>query len=301
MASPELKQISDFLRAMKMFDSPIEESRAKFEMSASRVRPSPEMVVEPTNAGGVPAEWLRTLGGGERGVILYLHGGGYRMGSIRTHRDLAFRMARASGCRALVIDYRLAPEHPFPAALEDAQAAYRWLLADGCPRGDIVVAGDSAGGGLVVALLVKLRDDGAPLPAAAVCLSPWVDLTLGGESVVTRAELDPILSKESSAVAAGMYLGGADPRHPLASPLYADLRGLPPLLIQVGTAEVLHDDAVRLAARAREAGVRAELEIWEDMIHIWQFFAFVLPEGRQAIERIGEFIRVSLSHAETRR
>jgi acetyl esterase/lipase len=191
----------------------------------------------------------------------------------------------------LLIDYRLAPEHPHPAAVEDSTRAYRWLLETGSNPKRMAIAGDSAGGGLTVATLVALRDAGVPLPAAAVCLSPWVDLEGIGESMTTKAAVDPMVQREPLLRMASMYLAGQDPRTPLAAPLYADLRGLPPLLIQVGTAETLLDDSVRLAERARAAGVQVTLEPWEDMIHVWQAFAAMLPEGQQAIERIGEFLR----------
>jgi acetyl esterase/lipase len=223
--------------------------------------------------------------------MLYLHGGGYVIGSLTTHRGLAGRLSQAAKARVLLIDYRLAPEHPFPAAVEDATAAYRWLLAHGCTPARLAIAGDSAGGGLTVATLVALRDAGQPLPAAGVCLSPWTDLEGLGESVTSKASADPIVQKEMLLRLASCYLGDADPRTPLAAPLYADLRGLPPLLVQVGTAEILLDDALRLAERAKAAGVAVTLEAWDDMIHVWQLFAPLLPEGQQAIARIGEFVQ----------
>ncbi len=200
------------------------------------------------------------------------------------------RMARAAQARALIIDYRLAPEHPFPAAVEDAVTAYRWLLDQGIRPERIAVAGESAGGGLTVALLIALRDRGLPLPAAAVPISPWVDMEGLGETVTTNAERDPLVKKDLLLNMAQGYLQGQDPRSPLAAPLYADLRGLPPLLIQVGEAEVLLSDAQRLAERAKEAGVDVTYEPWDDMIHIWHGFSF-LPEASQATDRIGEFVR----------
>jgi monoterpene epsilon-lactone hydrolase len=242
-------------------------------------------------AGGVPAEWIATPEALHERGIYYLHGGGYTLGSINTHREMISRLSRAARARALAIDYRLAPEHPFPAAVEDSTAAYRWLLAIGVDPARLVIAGDSAGGGLTVATLVALRDAGDPLPAAAVCLSPWVDLEGLGESMTTRAEVDPMVQREELLQHVKAYLGDAHPRTPLAAPLYADLRGLPPLLIQVGTAETLLDDSTRLAERAKAAGVDVVLEPWDDMIHVWQFCAAILPEGQQAIDRIGEFIR----------
>jgi acetyl esterase/lipase len=250
-----------------------------------------DVKAEPVDAGSVAAEWITTPEGGGERTILYLHGGGYVIGSIRTHRDLASRFSRAAKARVLLIDYRLAPEHPHPAAVEDATAAYRWLLAQGVKPSRLAIGGDSAGGGLTVATLVALRDAGQPLPAAGVCLSPWVDLEGLGESMTTKADTDPMVQRDRLLGYAQHYLAGQSPRTPLAAPLYADLSGLPPLLIQVGSAETLLDDSTRLAERARKAGVAADLEIWDDMIHVWQAFAAVLPEGQQAIENIGRFLR----------
>lgn len=252
---------------------------------------APDVRCEAVVAGGVPGEWIVPPGAEESRVLLYLHGGGYVIGSVNTHRDMVSRIARAAQARALAIDYRLAPEHPFPAAVEDATAAYRWLLASGMPAERIVIAGDSAGGGLTLATLLALRDAGDLLPAAAVCISPWTDLAVTGESMDTKADVDPMIRKAEAIEGAKLYLAGADPKTPLASPLYADLSGLPHLLIQVGTHETLQDDSVRLAERARAAGVDVTLEQWEEMIHVWHFFAFILPEAQQAIDRIGQFVR----------
>jgi acetyl esterase/lipase len=293
MASEQLETIIEALRARpKMGSQSIEQDRAGIEELASTLPLAEDVRCEAMDAGGVPAEWIAAPGASDENVIYYLHGGGYCIGSIKTYHGLASHLSRAAGARVLLIDYRLAPEHPFPAAVEDATAGYRWLLSTGVAPARVVIAGDSAGGGLTVATLVALRDAGDPLPAAAVCLSPWVDLEGLGESMITKAEVDPIVkATEGVNEMAKAYLGDADPRTPLAAPLYADLAGLPPLLIQVGTAEVLLDDSNRLAERAKGAGVDVTLEPWEDMIHVWQFFAAVLPEGQQAIDRIGEFVR----------
>jgi acetyl esterase/lipase len=223
-------------------------------------------------------------------AVLYLHGGGYTMGSCNTHRALGARLAVVSRAPVLIIDYRLAPEHPFPAALEDALAAYRWLIEPGRPVHSITLAGDSAGGGLVIATAIALRDQGDRLPAAIVCMSPWADLAVQGESMVTRAKSDPLIGRESSLQHAASYVAQHDPRSPLISPVYADLHGLPPLLIQVGDYEVLLSDSVRLAERARQAGVDATLEIWDGMWHVWQAYAGYVPEAQQAINRVGAFI-----------
>lgn len=292
MPSPQLQIIIQLVRSRPdaRASSP-QEQRAAFEQVVALLPKHPDARCETVDAGGVPGEWIAAPGAADDRVIYYLHGGGYVVGSVDTHRDLIYRLSRAAAARVLAVNYRLAPEHPHPAAVEDAAAAYRWLISNGVRPSQIVVAGDSAGGGLTVATLVALRDAGDSLPAAGVCLSPWVDLEGIGESMTTKAAADPMINREDLLKSAAAFLGNADPRTPLAAPLYADLRGLPPLLIQVGTAEVLLDDAVRLAARARAAGVEVVLEPWEDMIHVWQFFAEMLPEGQQAIDRIGEFVR----------
>jgi len=241
-------------------------------------------------AGGVPAEWLIPPGISNGRVVLYLHGGSYICGSPNSHRSLVANIAIASKARALVIDYRMAPEHPHPAAVEDAVTAYKWLLSNKVDSKHLAVVGDSAGGGLSVALLVSLRDRNVPLPAACVCLSPWTDLAFTGESWKSKAAVDLIIYDYKELAFAKMYLGGLDPKTPLASPLYADLKGLPPLLVQVGTDEVLLSDSTRLVDRAQQAGVNAVIDEWEKMQHVWQFAASFIPEGRRAIERIGEFV-----------
>ncbi len=269
----------------------VAEMRANFAEAMSELRVSDDIRCIPVDAGGVQAEWIVPPSAAAERVLLYLHGGGYVLCSVSTHRDLISRIARAAGVRGLGVDYRLAPEHPFPAAVEDAITAYRWLVSHGTAPGRIAIAGDSAGGGLTLATLVALLDAGDPLPAAAVCLSPWVDLEGTGASFSAKVAADPFVRKEMIEFLAQQYLGGSDARTPLAAPLYADLHGLPPLLIQVGTAEILLDDATRIADRAKAAGVEVSLEVWDDMIHVWQLFAPLLPEGQQAIERIGSFIR----------
>jgi acetyl esterase/lipase len=221
--------------------------------------------------------------------VFYLHGGGYVIGSAQDYREMTSHIGRAAGARVLVVDYRLAPEHPFPAAVDDAVAAYRWLLATGASPGSIVIAGDSAGGGLTMATLLALRDAGTTLPAAGVCMSPWVDLECTGESMTTKADVDPVVQREGAIGMADMYLAGQDIRLPLASPLRGDLRGLPPLLIQVGTRETLLDDSTRLAERARAAGVDVTIDTVEGAPHVWQVFSSFLPEGRDAIDRIANF------------
>lgn len=267
----------------------IEEQRARQERRARFARAPADIQCRPADAGGVPAAWIEGPAAGS-GALLYLHGGGYVLGSIQSHRELVGRLARASGTRVLAIDYRLAPEHPFPAALEDAAAAYRWLLSRGYGPWQILIAGDSAGGGLALAALLALREAGEALPAGAVCISPWTDLALTGRSVREKAEADIILSPAALRSYARMYAPPEEHRSPLISPLYADLRGLPPLLIQVGGDEILRDDATRLAARARSAGVEVSLEIAEGMFHCYQMVP-LLPEAKRAVAGIGRFVR----------
>jgi epsilon-lactone hydrolase len=242
-------------------------------------------------ANGVPAEWLDAPGARTDRAVLYLHGGGYVLGGIDSHRDLMARISAAGKTRVLGIDYRLAPEAPFPAAVEDAVSAYRFILAQGIQPDRVAIAGDSAGGGLTAATLVALRDQKVPLPSCAVLLSPWVDLEGTGESLNGGVVDDPMVEKGLVAIMGPTYLNGKDARTPLASPLYAKLSGLPPLLIQVGRREVLLDDSTRFAQAALRADVKVELEVWPGMLHVWQLFASELGEGREAIERIGGFLR----------
>ncbi|MFB0563609.1 MAG: alpha/beta hydrolase [Candidatus Lokiarchaeia archaeon] len=294
MVSKEMERLIKVLREYQasQTEPSVEGLRDGLNQLASMARLPEDVKCEPVDAGGVPAEWITTPDVVSQCVILYLHGGGYVGGSISTHRDIVVRISRVSKARILIIDYRLAPEHPFPAGLEDAVAAYRWLVStEGIKPDNLIVAGDSAGGGLTIACLVKLRDEGVALPAAAVCLSPWTDLAGTGESVKSKAEIDPFITPEGGEFMANLYLKDMDPRNPLASPLYANLQGLPPMFIQVGTSEILLDDSVRLADRAKAVGIDVKLDIWEDMIHVFAAFAGLIPEGRQAIERIGEFIQ----------
>jgi acetyl esterase/lipase len=253
-----------------------------------------DVKVEKVSANGVPAEWTSTPGVARDAAILYVHGGGYLLGSLDSHRHMVVELGRAANCVVLALDYRLAPEHPFPAAVEDAVAGYRFLLAQGFKPGRIALAGDSAGGGLVVAAMVAIREAGLAQPGCGWCLSPWIDLEMLGDSMESKAAIDPIVQKANILDMARLYLGGADPRSPLAAPLYADLAGLPPLLIQVGAAETLLDDAIRLAQRAGAADVRVDLQIWPEMIHIWPIYYPELRAGKQALDAAGGFIRRAL-------
>lgn len=299
MASAELQRVRGLavklasIMGQYMADSRIAELRS---WTSSHGLPPPEGTrLTPVEEDGLRGEWIAAPTADPRRRLLFFHGGGYVMGSPDTHRDLTGRLSETSGCAVLLLDYRLAPEHPFPAAVDDGLAALRWIREHG-PNGPTVassvfVGGDSAGGALALATLVAARDAGDPPPDAAVTLSAWTDLASTGTSFQTRAAVDPMTTPQQLDRMAGLYLNGADPRTPLASPLYAELRGLPPLLMQVGDAEVLLDDSTRVAEKVRAAGGEVTLEVWPEMIHVWQSFAGILPEGQQAIERIGQFLR----------
>jgi acetyl esterase/lipase len=250
-----------------------------------------DVTVEPVTANGVRAEWTSTPGADASKAILYLHGGGYVLCSLDSHRHLVAEVGRAAGTRTLAIDYRLTPEHPFPAPVEDTVAAYRYLLGSGLKPSGIALAGDSAGGGLVVGALLAIREAGLPLPACGWCISPWVDMEAGGQSFTDRAETDPTVQRATIQMMAGMYMAGADLKHPHASPIHGDLRGLPPLLIQVGSVETLLDDSMQLARKAGIADVPIELQIWPEIIHIWHIFFPMLSAGRRAISSGGLFVR----------
>lgn len=251
----------------------------------------------PAVLGGVPVEHVTVDGSAADAVLLYLHGGAYALGTAAAGAGLAAEIARRVGARAVSVDYRLAPEHPHPAAVEDTVAAYRGLLAEGARPDRVVVAGESAGGGLAVAALVALRDAGVPLPAAAVLLSPWADLTLSGASMAGKAAADPALTATALRRRAADYVAGGDPAAPLVSPVFAELAGLPPLLVQAGSHEVLLDDAVRLAARAAAADVAVTLDVTPGVPHVFQSFAAVLDEGAAALDRVGVFLRNALAAA----
>ncbi|SDN41102.1 alpha/beta hydrolase [Afipia sp. GAS231] len=246
---------------------------------------------EQVTAGGVDGEWILPADAPKDRAILYFHGGGFRIGSVTSHRDLIAQIALASGCRVLAINYRLAPEHRFPAALDDALAAYDWMLQQGLKPANIAFAGDSAGGNLALAAMLALCDNKRPLPAAAALMSPWTDLAATGASYLSRAEADPIHQRAMILALAKNYLGGeGDPRDPLVSPLYADFAGLPPLLIQVGDRETVLDDSVMLAGKARAAGVTVDLQVWNGMIHVFQMFGGELAEAHRAVADIALFL-----------
>ena len=290
MPSQELKQLVEMLASQPAAGGGnIEAQRAGMEAMLTGL-PLPEKVtVNAVRVGELDADWVAMPNSANGRVVLYLHGGGYVMGSRRTHRELAARIARDAAARVLVLEYRLAPEHPFPAAVDDATAAYRWLRKQGIAASSIAIAGDSAGGGLTLATLLALRDAGDALPACAVCLSPWTDLEGTGASAQPGGADDPMVTVAALRDMGRIYAGDAL-RNPLAAPLYAGYKGLPPLLIQVGTREVLLDDSTRVADKARAAGVTVRLEIEEGAPHVWQAMPHV-PEAMEAVKRIGAFVR----------
>ena len=290
--------LPDYLRqrAASRTGLTVQERRAVVDTNALSFPTGDDIAVTVIDANGVPCEWQISPGADAQKCLLYFHGGGYVFGSPTSHRHLTSRLAQLSGVRCLSVDYRLAPENPFPAAVEDAVAAYRWLLDEGVAAGDIAVAGDSAGGGLAVALMLRAREDGLPLPAAAALFCPWTDMACNRPSYVSRASIDPSITQAGILESANAYLNGAPVETPLASPVNADLSGLPPCLVQVGEREVLVDDARDLVAGMRRAGTVAELEVWDGMVHVWHAFHPVLEEGRQAIRRAADFLRTEMKN-----
>ena len=275
-------------------DTPAQEMRD--DWNALFAAPQADASVTPVEAGGRPAAWISGPGVCEGCAVLHLHGGGFKVGSIRSHTGLMAALSEASGCPVLGLDYRLAPEHVFPAAVEDALGAYRWLLDQGFPAERIAVSGDSAGAGLAVSLLLAAREAGLPAPACGVLMSAWTDLTAQGESYQSRAADDPIHQRGMILAMARSYLGpGGDATSPLASPLFGDLAGLPPLLLQVGARETVVSDSTAFARKARRAGVEVELELWPGMIHVFQQFSAELHAAREAVARCGCFVRAHLA------
>jgi acetyl esterase/lipase len=291
---PEVRTIRDLL-ASRPRPTELAERRKRLDALGGNYPLPADIRVEPTSANGVPAEWTEAPGADQSRALLYLHGGGYVAGSLASHRPMVAEAGRQAGLRTLALDYRLAPEHPFPAAVEDAVAGYQHLLERGFAPGRIAIGGDSAGGGLTAATLLALRDRGLPLPGCAWMVSPWMDLESSSDSMTSKAETDPMVQKPYLLEIAAMYLGGAQARTPLASPLYADLQGLPPMLIQVGSAETLLDESVRFAGRAGAAEVAVTLEVWPDMIHVWHLFHPQLAAGRRALAAAGRFVREHLA------
>lgn len=307
MSKGQLRLLKQILRAGgTTSEAPLDRLRDDFERFNAKFPPVEGVRTTPVeldrNAGSVRAEWVDARAPDDQGdghdddrTILYLHGGGFVIGSIDSHRQLVARLSRAAGARCLSLGYRLAPEHPYPAALDDTLAAYAWLLERHPPE-RLALAGDSAGAGLAALALTRIAhaeraQPGKSQPSALVCFSPWVDYAGTTPTLDAHAELDPMVGRQGLERMARLYLGDADPWHPEVSPLAADLRSLPPMLIQVGGAETLLDDGRRLADRAVEHGVRVELDTWPDMFHAWHLFAGRLEEGQQAIEAAGAWLR----------
>ncbi|HVW16753.1 MAG TPA: alpha/beta hydrolase [Solirubrobacteraceae bacterium] len=292
MSVQELEVVRGLLRETEIgLAGPVGAARENFDAMLSNIPVDDDVAFEPAEVGGVPGQWSSTpaTASSER-VLLYLHGGCFNIGSTTGYRALWSAFAKGAGARGLALDYRLAPEHAFPAAVDDAVAAYRALLDAGHAPRSVAFAGDSAGGGLVFSALLGARDAGLPMPAGALALSPMTDLTLSGESLETKADADLSLSYDDLAIPAGRYLDGADPAQPLASPVFADLTGLPPVTIHVGSAERLLDDSTRIAAKLGADGVRVNLEVWPGMPHVWHSFAFMLSEGAAATARACAFL-----------
>jgi acetyl esterase/lipase len=269
----------------------LDQVRQAFEVMLTQSPVVPGVAFEQETAGGLPASWCIPAGAIREQVLLYLHGGGYVIGNSRAYRPMGSEFASRLRTRVLIPDYRLAPENPFPAALDDAVKVYRWLLDQKISSKSIVLAGDSCGGGLTVATLVAIRDAGLPMPAGAAVISPWADLEVNSDSFVSKAKEDLLIEAEGLRQMAAAYLGSASPRNPSASPIHANLSGLPPLLIQVGSAEILLDDSTRLAARAGAAGVKVRLDIWPEMFHVWHVSASVLDEAREALDDAATFLK----------
>ncbi len=288
------KAFDDLMHLLEVLPEPndtsFESRRINLEEKLAQLPMVEGVICEPVPMDHINAQWLLPAEISSDLVVLFLHGGGYCLGSNLTHQSMVSYIANGLQAKALMIEYRLAPENPFPAALEDAVKAYQWLLSQGYSPERLIIAGDSAGGGLTLATMMHLREKDITLPAAGVCLSPWADLSASGDSYRTKAEEDPIVQKAPILELADAYLAGEDPKTPFASPVFGDLTGLPPLLIQVGSSEVLLDDSRRLAANAKTVGVEVSLEVWDQMVHVWQLFSAILPEGREAIEEVVRFI-----------
>jgi monoterpene epsilon-lactone hydrolase len=284
--------LTKYLMAPKFnHNKTIDELRSDLESMTKLAKLPSKTRVEKIILNNISAEWICAKDAREDRVILYLHGGGYNLGSPNTHRELAANISMASGAKVLLPAYRLAPEHPFPSALEDSTSVYRWLLDTGLKGENIAIVGDSAGGGLSIATSISLRDAGAPSPASIVCISPWTDLEMSGNSIKTHAAIDPMLNLQSLKIMASNYIGDADPRSPLISPIHADLKGVSPMLIHVGSDEILLDDSTRIAEKAKKAGVDITLKVYDQMWHVWHFNARLMPEAKNAIEDLGYFIR----------
>jgi acetyl esterase/lipase len=298
MVSPEGREYLRQLQETAAFgESGFDLEGLRLGMATRREPANPAVECVKVDIGGIPAEWVLAPGADPEVRLLYLHGGGYVSGAGAFYLPLAAHLSAAAGCAVLLPDYRLGPEYPFPAGLEDCLEAYRWLAATGPsgpePARAMFVAGDSAGGGMTLAVLLALRDGGLPLPAGGIGLSPFTDLTLSGDSIRSEEGIDPIMHPRCLPDFVNRYVGAGQERDPLASPIFADFTGLPPLLIQVGEHEIIRDDSVRVAAKARADGVDVTLEVWEGMFHVFQSHEPLLPEARDAVAHIGEFMKAA--------
>jgi len=274
------------LRAFSWAKGSLAEQRARQDRSTRFFKIHKDVIVSKVSANGIPGEIIDVKGSTKR-IILYLHGGAYTVGSVHVHRELLARLAMACQIKVLAIDYRLAPEHPFPAALVDSLTAYHWLISQGYDPSRIVIAGDSAGGGLAIATLISLRDSKEPLPACAVCISPWLNLSSTSEK--NNNNNDPLLNPAILGVYSQYYAGQSDAKNPLISPIFADIKGLPPMIIQAGTNEILFDEIQQFYKKACQAGIEIVLDCWQGMFHVFQIIP-VLPEAKLSLEKIANFI-----------
>jgi len=293
MASEELRATIELMRSQPGIaadDMSLQEQRDAMEEGQSALQTPADVGITSVDLDGVPGRWIEAPGARADACIVYYHGGGYVMGSLDTHQELMSRLSRICQARVLGVDYRLAPEHLYPAAVEDGVKSYKWLLAQGVSPARIMLAGDSAGGGLVLATLLSLRQEQTALPAGGILFSPWTDLTGSGDSVESRAEADPMITGKVLGEIAATYCGETNRAEPLVSPVFADLAGLPPLLVQVGDAEILLDDATRLAANAEAAGVEVVYQAWDEAFHVFQAIPH-LPEAAEALEQVGNFYK----------
>ncbi len=300
MTSPDARQLNESFRKELLeagiFEQPIEAVRVAWDEFGSGIPLySSDALVEPVKAGSVDCEWVSMPGARDDRVILHFHGGGYVIGHPPGYRNYNARMSEATGARMLAVDYRLAPEHPFPAAIDDALMAYEWVLAEGFAPEQVGLFGESAGGGVVMGTLLAAKAKGVPLPAAAVPVSPWVDLTLSGASHVRNRDTEVIMAPGLLQPWADLYLNGEDAKTPTASAVYGDLSGLPPVYILVGSGEILLDDARTLFMKLTDAGVETRIEVAKDMPHVWPVFAYQLPESRAAIRRMAAFFAENMS------
>lgn len=289
LQSVAFKLITKIVSARMNSISSIPKLRAFMEMGRTKPFLSKKTTITPDEVNGVPVEWITPSQPATDSVILYFHGGGWTLGWKNNHRTLVSFICQAASSRALAVDYRLAPEHPYPAALVDCLSVYHWLINNGTRPDQIVIAGDSAGANLALTTIMSLRDHGTPLPAAVVCISPMTDLTGSGESFYSNK--DAILTPRFALTMAGLYYGDHDPQSPLISPHFGNLAGFPKLLIHVGEDEILLSDSLRLAKKANAAGVNVKLTVWPGMWHVWHSYAPFLPEAQQALDEIGSFIR----------